>query len=113
MLATATHVKIKGAKCKHNNKAQESTIIFIDPEKTIYADDPEHVPGDVCFFAAAPCTVVFGNKAIFGVSQQQLKAGENWLTAKNNGQTSYSIEEAALSFQAAQSPMTGPIIVVP
>ncbi len=112
MLATAAHVKIKGAKCKHNNKAQESTIIFIDAENTIYADDPEHVPGDVCFFAAARCTVLFSDPNVFGKAQHPLTPGENWLTPKNNGRTSYSIE-GSLSYQAAQSPLTGPIIVVP
>ena len=111
MLATATHVKIAAVKCKHN-KTKESTIIFIDAENTVYADDPEHVPGDVCFFAAAPCTIVFGTPNIFGKTQIALNPGENWHTPTGTGQTTYSIRGPA-SYQPVQPAMGGPIIVVP
>lgn len=105
MLTTAAHVKTKAARCKHDKK---DVFIFIDAEHTIYADDEEHVPGDVCFFAAVPCTLYFEkNNPVFPQDQYSLLTGINWLTLKGKGSTHYAINETLVY------PTGGPIIVVP
>ncbi len=107
MFATEVRAKVKALRCRHN-KVKESVIIFVDQEGTLYADDVEHVPGDLTFFAAKRCTLFFEkSNGVFDRDEYELNEGENVFTPIASGSTAYAINVQPLPTK------TGPIIVVP
>ncbi len=95
---------MKAARCKKDKEV----FIFIDKMHETYADQEEHVPDEVNFFAGAPCTLYFEPKnKVFAKDQYSLVEGDNWIKPNGTGSVAYSIDTPAVPTKG------GPIIVVP
>lgn len=94
------------------DKKGNPVIVAHQHDGFIHAGMVTHVPygGYVNFNVDVPCTVYFSDSRVFGVDQQALQPGDNFLdvACKTPAETEYSFDA-----RLPGTSKTGPIIVVP